>query len=156
MLSARGRQCGYRRAFARLRLIERGERPKCPLGAGFLHAVGGDKLLRQQRLEALQVLLGMLELRFQAGDLGVGHYRIHLFAVDLRRGGVELGLGLGHAGHSSGSAVLQAIDLFTGEGQRGPGALQRNLVRSRIDQEKKIAFLLPVGCHERAARRYDR
>ena len=82
-----------------------------------------------------------MELRLQAGDLRVGHNRIHFPAGDLSRRGVELGLGLGHAGHSRSSAVLQAIDLFTGEGQRGPGALQRDLVRSRVDQKEKVALL---------------
>ena len=38
VLSARGRQSGYCRAFARPRLIERGE-SRCPLGPGFLHVV---------------------------------------------------------------------------------------------------------------------
>ena len=46
MLCARGRQRGYCRAFARARLIERGE-SRCPLGPGFLHVVCGDELQRQ-------------------------------------------------------------------------------------------------------------
>ena len=121
-------------------LVERLE-SRGPLGAGFLHAVCGDKLLWQQRLEALQMIIGMLELGLQAGDLRVGRNRIHFPAGDLGRRGVELGLGPGHAGHSRSSAVLQAIDLFTGEGQRRPGALQGDLVRSRVDQEEKVALL---------------
>src|SRR5215471_7280828 len=87
------------------------------------------------------MLLGMLELYSKPSDLCVGLNRIHFPAGDLSRGGVELGLGLGNAGYSSDSAVLQAIDFFTGESQRRPCALQRDLVWSRINQKKKIAFL---------------
>ena len=122
VLSTRGRQRGYCRAFARPRLIERSESRR-PLGPGFLHVVCGDELLRQQRLESLQVIVGMLELRLQPSDLGVGDNRIHLPARDIRGGGVELGFGLGNASHSSGSAVLQAVDFSTGQGQRGSSAL---------------------------------
>ena len=87
------------------------------------------------------MIVGILELRFQASDLGVGHYWIHFAARHLRCGRVELGLGLRDAGHSRGGTVPQAIDFFTGQGQRGACAFQSNLVWPRVDQKKKIAFL---------------
>src|SRR5215510_12296713 len=94
------------------------------------------------------MIVGILELSFQASDLGVGHYRIHFAARHLRCGGVELGLGLGDAGHSSGGTVLQAIDFCVGQSQRGSSALQRNLVGSRIDQEEQVVlFDLLVVAH---------
>ena len=88
------------------------------LRAGLLNAVCSDELLRQQRLNTLQVIVGMLELRFQPGDLGVGDNGIHLTARDISRGGVELGLGFGNAGHSRGGAILQAIDFRTGQSSK--------------------------------------
>src|SRR5262245_1392147 len=122
MLSTRGRQRGYGSLLARPRLTERSE-SRCPLGPGFLHVVSGDELLRQQWLQSLQMIVGMLELRLQPGNLGVGDNRIHLPARDIRGGGGELGFGLGHASDGSSSAVLQAVDFSTGQGQRGSCAL---------------------------------
>src|SRR6266542_5878909 len=87
------------------------------------------------------MIVGILELRFQASDFGVGDYRIHFAAHHLRCGRVELGLGLRDAGHSRGGTVPQAIDFFTGQGERGSSALQRDFVGARIDDKKNIAFL---------------
>jgi hypothetical protein len=75
---------GYSRDFARPSLVERGE-GRGRMGASFLHAVFSDELLRQQRLKTLQVIVGMLKLRFHPGDLGVGNNRIHLPAHDVGR-----------------------------------------------------------------------
>src|SRR5262247_4931730 len=71
VLRTRRRQSGYCRAFARPRLIERGESRR-PLGTGFVHVVCGDELQRQERLKTLQMIVGILELRLEPGDLGVG------------------------------------------------------------------------------------
>ena len=60
----------------------------------------------------------MLELRFQPSDLGVGDNRIHLPARDISRGGVELGLRFGNAGHRGRGAILQAIDLSYGSSSK--------------------------------------
>ena len=87
------------------------------------------------------MILGIVELSLQAGDLCVGRDRIGFPAGDLSRRRVYLGLGLGYAGHSSSSGVLQGIDFRTGEGQRGSGALQRDLVGPRVDQKEKVALL---------------
>src|SRR5690349_5954645 len=91
VLSARGRQRGYCRVFTRACLIERSESRR-PLRAGFLHLVGSHKLQRQQRFEPFQVFVGVLELRLQARDLGVGDNRVHLPPRNIGGGGIELSL----------------------------------------------------------------
>src|SRR5215813_1688695 len=70
VLRTRRRQSGYCRAFACPRLIERSESRR-PLCTGFVHAVCGDELLVQQRLDSFQMIVGILKLCFQASDLGV-------------------------------------------------------------------------------------
>ena len=87
------------------------------------------------------MVVGLLVLRFQPFDLGIGNNGIRFPAGDISRRGVEIGLSLGHPGSSRCGAVLQAMDLFTGESQVGPGAFQRNLVRPRVDHEEEVARL---------------
>ena len=86
------------------------------------------------------MIVGLLELRFQASDFGIGDNRILSRLVTLDAEALRSASALDMPATAEGGAVLQAIDLFTGEGQLGPSALQRDLVRPRIDEEEEIAF----------------
>ena len=139
-------QGGQGRSHPRLGLLE--ARDGRPHGrSGLLHPhrrrnLLGTRLLHPElRLRPDEGGVGGAPLGFQARDLRIRHDRIHFPPSDVGRGGVVLSLRPGHAGRRRRGPVPEPIDLLARQGQRGPGALQRELIRPRVDQEEQIPFL---------------
>ena len=168
VLSAGGGQVGDGGAPAGARLVDggvgrhdggtrllRGHRRRDLARARLVHAVLGHELLRQQRLEACEMVLGVPQLglgpaqgglgrgalRLQPRDLGVGRDRIRFPPRDVGGRGVELGGGARDAGGGDGDAVAESVDLLARQGQGSPGAGERDLVGAGVDDEEKVAFL---------------
>ena len=114
-------------------------------GSDLVHLVYGDKLLGQQRLDAMKVIglieqfsVGAVECSLHRGDICFGFADGGYRAIDVRRSAVSIGLGCANGTYLRGNRPSLVDNLTLQRVQVGPRFFERVFVWPRIDLKQQV------------------